>query len=126
MGQENAAVGALPLRIGGREMLADIAQAGGAEQCIGDGVEHDVGIAVAGETAIMRDGNPAHHDRPFAGKGVDVEAHAGRGDQPRAGQIASARVQSAACVSLSSIGSPSTDATSASGGAHDRSIRRSG
>ena len=43
--------GALPLRVGRREMLADVAEAGGAEQGVGDGVEHDVGIAVAGEAA---------------------------------------------------------------------------
>ena len=32
-------------------MLADVAKPGRAEQRIGDGVEHDVGIAVAGEPA---------------------------------------------------------------------------
>ena len=62
-------------------MLADVAEAGGAEQSVGDGVKHDVGVAVAGEAALMRDLDAAEHDRPFAGEGVDIEAHAGARDQ---------------------------------------------
>ena len=67
-------------------MLADIAEAGGAEQGIGDRVEHDVGIAVAGEAAVVRHLDAAEHDRAFAGEGVNVEAHAGarRSAGPRA------------------------------------------
>ena len=30
---------------------------------------------------LMRDFDPAEHDRAFAGKGVDVEPHAGARDQ---------------------------------------------
>ena len=48
-----------------------------AEQGVGDGVEHDIGIAVAGQAAVVRDGDPAEHHRAVAGKGMDVEAHAG-------------------------------------------------
>ena len=35
-------------------MLADVAEAGGAEQGVGDGVKHDVGVAVAGKPAAVR------------------------------------------------------------------------
>ena len=35
-------------------MLADVAEAAGAEQGIGDRVEDDVGIAVAGKAAAVR------------------------------------------------------------------------
>ncbi len=34
-------------------MLADIAKASSAEQCIGDGMKDDVGIAVAGKPAAV-------------------------------------------------------------------------
>ena len=46
-----------------REMLADVAEPGGAEQGVGDRVEHDVGVAVPGQAAIVRDFDPAEHDR---------------------------------------------------------------
>jgi tRNA-dihydrouridine synthase B len=58
-------------------MLADVAEAGRSKQSIGDRVEGDVGVAVAGEAARVRNGDPAHHDGPFTGKSVDVEAHSG-------------------------------------------------
>ena len=70
-------------------MLADVAEAGGAEQGVGDRVEHDVGIAVPGEAAGVRHCDAAEHDRAVAGKGVDVEAHAGA--RRRAGRRAIAR-----------------------------------
>src|SRR5260221_5217624 len=57
-------------------MLADVAKAGGAEQGIGEGVKDDVGIAVAGEAAVMGQLDSAEHDRPVSGEGVDVEADA--------------------------------------------------
>ena len=61
-------------------MLADVAKARRAEQSVGDRVEHHVGIAVAGQTAAVRHLDPAEHHRPFAGEGVDVEAHSGARD----------------------------------------------
>ena len=107
-------------------MLADIAEAGGAEQCVGDGVEDDVGIAVAGEAAVVGDGNPAEHDRPVAGEGVDVEAHAGaRHDQARAQDrfgplaIGGGRQLVEHRIALD-------DRHLQSGGTHAPSIRRSG
>ena len=63
-------------------MLADIAKAGGAEQSVGDRMKDDVGVAVAGKAAAMRNLDPAKHDRAFAGEGVDVEAHAGARTKP--------------------------------------------
>ncbi len=67
-----------------REMLADVAKPRGAEQGVGDRVEHDVGVAMPGEAARVGDGNPAEHDRAVAAEGVDVEAHAGaRGQAAR-------------------------------------------
>ena len=50
MGQEQVGRSAFPLRIGGREMLADVTKSGGSEQRVGDRVNNDIGVAVAGET----------------------------------------------------------------------------
>ena len=55
--------------------------AGGAKQGIGDRVEDDVRVAMAGKATIVRNGDAAEHDRPFAGEGVDIEAHAGARDR---------------------------------------------
>ena len=68
---------ALPLRVGRQEMLADIAEPCGAEKRIGDRVKNDVGIAMAGEPAGVRNGDPPEHDRPIACESVHVETHAG-------------------------------------------------
>ena len=43
------------MRIARREMVADIAFADRAEQGVGERVEHDVGVAMAGQAAIVRD-----------------------------------------------------------------------
>ncbi|MCY1177672.1 hypothetical protein D9M73_179880 [compost metagenome] len=44
MTQQRTAVGALELRVGIREMLADVAQRRGAEQGIAQGVQEDVTV----------------------------------------------------------------------------------
>ena len=82
MGQENAAVGAFPLRIRRRKMLPDVTEACGTEQRVRNGVEDHVGIAMAGKAAVVRQFNAADPDRPFTRKGMDVKAHAGPADQP--------------------------------------------
>ncbi len=38
----------------GGEMVADVAKSGGAEKRVGNRMQHDVGIAVAGKAAIVR------------------------------------------------------------------------
>ena len=63
-------------------MLADVTETRGAEQGVRDRVENDVGIAVTGEAAGVRHFDAAEHDGAFAGEGVDVEAHAGAGNEP--------------------------------------------
>ena len=52
LGEQVDAVGAAPARVGVGEVLADVAEAGGAEQRVGDGVGHGVGVAVAGQAAL--------------------------------------------------------------------------
>ena len=67
-------------------MVADVALADRAEQGVGDGVEGDVGVAVALEAAVVRDPHAAQPQRLAGGEGVDVEAEAGAAGQaaPRA------------------------------------------
>ena len=111
MGEEQVRRRALPLRVGRREMLADVAEPGRAEQRVGDRVEDDVGIAVAGESARVGNRDAAEHHRAVAGEAVDVEADAGPRDQPRREPLLRRAAKSAGVVSLSSSGSPSTAAT---------------
>ena len=91
-------------------MLADVAEAGGAEQSVSDRVEHDVGIAVAGKAAAVRHFDAAEHDRTFACKGVNVETHARARDKPAREPLFGA-IEVGGEVSFSSAGSPSTAAT---------------
>jgi hypothetical protein len=46
MAQQRAAVGALELRVGVREVLADIAQRAGAKQGIAQGVQQHVAVGM--------------------------------------------------------------------------------
>ena len=57
-------------------MLADVAKPSGAQDRIGDGVEHDVGVAVSGQRATVRDGYASEHQRTFSSESVNVEPHA--------------------------------------------------
>ena len=63
-------------------MLADVVEAGGAKDGIGDGVEDDVGVAVPGKPAAVGHRDTAEHHGSFAGEGVDVKAHAGARNEP--------------------------------------------
>ena len=58
-------------------MLADIPQRGGAEQGVGNRVKRDICVAMAGQASRVRDRRTAEHDRPFAGKAVNIESEAG-------------------------------------------------
>ena len=69
--------GAAPLRIGGREMHADIAFGKRAENGVHERMQDDVGIGMAGQSAPMRDAHAAEHDVIAVAELVDVEAEAG-------------------------------------------------
>ena len=56
-----------PLRVGVGEVLADVAEPGRAEQRVGDGVGHDVGVAVAGQAPLALELAPRR--APAAGRG---------------------------------------------------------
>ena len=50
--------------IGVGEVLADVAEPGGAEQGVGDGVGDGVGVAVAVQAAFAFEHDAAEHQRP--------------------------------------------------------------
>ena len=68
---------AAPAFVGRREVLADIAFADTAEQRIGDGVQPDIGIAMAFQPVAVREFDPAQPDVIAIGEFVNVVA--GRG-----------------------------------------------
>ena len=57
-------------------MLADVAEAGRAEERIGDGVQQRVRVRVAQQTARVRNRHPAQHQRPADHQRVRVPAFA--------------------------------------------------
>src|SRR5258708_30007835 len=63
-------------------MLADVAKAGGAEQCVGNGMKHDVSIAMARKAAVMRHFYAAKDERSFTREGVNVKTRAGPRNEP--------------------------------------------
>src|SRR5579872_2919948 len=58
-------------------MLADVAKARSAQKGIGNCMQNHVGVAMPGESSLVRDRNTAEHNRSFAREGVDIEAHSG-------------------------------------------------
>jgi tRNA-dihydrouridine synthase B len=65
-------------------MLADVAHPAGAEERVGNCVKHDVGVAVARQSAAVRDFDSPEDQGAFAAKGMDVEPDAGpRAQAPR-------------------------------------------
>ena len=80
------------------EVLADVAQAGGAKEGVDDGVRQRVGVAVALGAEIGRHDDPGERQGAARDEGVRVPAHA---DADHAGASA-ARRSSAAATSRSS------------------------
>ena len=83
-------VGAAPTGLGGREMGADVAVAERAIDRVGERVQADVGVGMAGEARVVRNAHAAEPDVVAGREGVDVEALADadvsrRVEQPRFG-----------------------------------------
>src|SRR5262245_552011 len=68
---------ATPLRIARREMGSDIAVGKRAENCVGKGMQGDVGIRMAGKGLRMRNADSPEHDMIARSKRVNVEAGTG-------------------------------------------------
>ena len=67
-------IGVLPLGIAVGKQLADVARARGAEDGVGEGVRHGVGVRVPGEPARMGDGDAAEDERTARDEAVGVVA----------------------------------------------------
>ena len=72
--QQLAAVDALELGIGVGKVLADVAEAGGAEQRVADRVQQHVGVGMAVEPFLMRDVDAADDELAPGDQRMHVEA----------------------------------------------------
>ncbi len=75
--QKHGGIRAAPLRIGGREMVADVAGADRAEQRIRQRMQAGVGVGVAFELLVMRYVDAAQRDVIAILEGMHVEAGSG-------------------------------------------------
>lgn len=69
--------GIFPAWIGIGEVSADVGEAGGAEECVGDGVNEDVAIGVASGAAVEWDVDAADDEGAAGFEAVEVVAYAG-------------------------------------------------
>ncbi|MNH07293.1 hypothetical protein D3C76_1250950 [compost metagenome] len=74
MAQQHAAVGALELRIGVGEVLADIAQRRSAKQGIAQGVQQDVAIGMGQQPELVRNAHPTQGDEIAFREAVHIVA----------------------------------------------------
>ena len=74
--EERGAARVLPLGIAGREVGADVAHAGRAEQRVDDRVQENVGVGVAGEARLALERHAAEDERARGVEAVDVVADA--------------------------------------------------
>src|SRR5262249_42197305 len=78
--EKQARIGVFPLRFAIGISVADVAHARRAEESVCQGVEHNIGIAVANESARMLNANAAQNERPPfrepMGVVTDADAHA--------------------------------------------------
>ena len=109
---EEAGGGAPPLRIGGREMRADIAGAAGGEQRVGQGMQRDIGVGMSGQSLVVRDRDAAQRHMVARLEGMDVVAvagaHVGKAAPPTDESRWSAMAISLAQVSFTLSGEPAT------------------
>jgi hypothetical protein len=83
-GDEQAGIAILVARIGVRERVADVAEAGSAEKGVSECVEHNVGVAMADEAARVVDLDAAEDERAAWAEAVRVmtDANAKHGLHP--------------------------------------------
>ena len=111
LADENRGVGVLPARIAGWEILSDVARTGGAQQCVGDGVQNRVAVGVAGQAAGVADAHAAQDERARIVEGVDVDALPDP-NHVHCSSIRSAAARSSGRVILKLMASPGTTRTS--------------
>ena len=79
VGEKDVRRRALPLRVRGREMRADVALGQRAVDRVGERVQGDVGVGMAAERVGMGQAHPAEPDVVAVREGVDVETLADAG-----------------------------------------------
>ena len=80
--QQRHRVGVLPQLVGVREVLADVAEPGRAEQRVDDRVREHVGVGVAREAALAGDLDAAEDQRPPVREAMRVDADPAAHAQP--------------------------------------------
>ena len=116
LGEQRQRVGALVLHVGVGEVMADVAERGGAEQRVGDRVAERVGVGVAGQAVRVRDLDAAEDELPAGDERVRVPALADAPDRAarlharaaRRASSASAIAKSPGCVTLMFSAEPGT------------------
>ena len=97
--EEVEAAGVAVLLVGVGEVLADVAEASGAQQRVDRGVGEDVGVRVAGEAALRTlHLHSPQHEAPALGETVRVVADAGVRAQPSGSMRRSRRSNTAISV----------------------------
>ena len=83
-GYKDGGVGPLPLGIGGRKESSDIARGDRAQQRIGQRVEQDIAIGMAGQALIVRQKNAADLERNAGAKlvGIPTKAYSHFSEEP--------------------------------------------
>ena len=91
--QQQHRVGVAVLLVGVGKVLADVAHRGGAEQRVDDRVGEHVGVGVAVEAELVRDGDPAEDERAPGHEPVRVPADARDARHPIGSRRRSRRVE---------------------------------
>ncbi len=79
----------MPFGVGIGIGVANIAEAGRAEQGVGDGVQHHIGVAMPGEAARVRNADAAKQQRPafFQAMSVVTNSDAHMKKPPNRGDV---------------------------------------
>ena len=96
--EQRAAVRAFPLRIGVGKVHAEVAERQRAENRIGNRMQQDVGVGMAVETALERDGDAADDQRAAGDQRMDVETAADT-NRHRGVPSCAARIDAASAMS---------------------------
>src|SRR5580693_3717186 len=99
--QKLRAIGIFPFRIRIREMHADVAQGGGAEQSVGDGVRENIGVGVTFQSKLGLNLHSTQDERPAGPHAVHIPAlsYSQIGQEETRGANSSARNKRARSIS---------------------------
>src|SRR5712692_8912907 len=99
-----------PALVGGREPIADVTEAGRAEQGVDQPMDNGIAVRVASEAAWMGDQNTAEPQRDALCEGVDIDTRANAQHRHRDRSVR-ASAKSSGVVTLKARSSPAKTAT---------------